>query len=235
MRVFLSKSERKRYYRRIRIKIYLFLGLAIFTIAAIFSFLINWNFFRIDKFEIIGAAKLEEARAEVLKNGLARFLGFSNFLVWPSVIGEVRVEKDYSNNTLRLIAEAPEKFAIWCALDCYWINRGGKTIELAPDTEGSSIPKISGPLPKEELFKNIVAIIDGLAKLPIRIIGYNFDERLQELTALGTRGEKMIFGTRFAPSIKSFNYLNELVSSGQLRTAEYVDLTVENRIYLKPR
>ncbi len=251
-----SKAQHQRRYRNLRIKIYLWAGLvllaAILTVYSIFKL----PFLQIQKIEISGRIDLEALQAEVFKNKLAQFLGIDNFLSWPKEIGGVLIEKDYFTGTLKGITDSPERFIIWCpsagsgqapsgASECYWVNRSGIAVETAPDTEGSAIPKVKDSretallegkhVLSKNLFSNLAKIIDGFAKLPVSIADFNFDDRLQELTANGARGERIIFSLRFAPSERAFSYLKDLISSGKLRASEYVDLTVENRIYLKSR
>lgn len=245
MRVFLSKAQKVKYYRNLRIKIYFFAGLLLVIGAAVVYGITNAPFLKIQKFEVVGNVKLEEAQAEVLTGNLARFLGFNNFLSWPSKLGDIKIEKNFSDGVLRLVGNETRKFAIWCDKECSWVDARGRILETAPDTEGSSIPKIKdsrdltlisgNTVLEENLFGNIVKIIDGLQQLPTRIGSFEFNDRLQELRASGTKGERLIFSVRFTPPPKAFNYLRDLALSGELRGAEYVDLTVENRVYLKPR
>lgn len=246
MRVFLSKAERRRYYRNFRIKAYLFAGILLLIGVAVLYAIFNLPFLKIKHFDVNEGVDLESAQIEVLKSEVARLLGVENFLSWPSKLGKnVEVDKDFFTGTLELVGNFPEKFAIWCSQGCHWLDRKGMVLGPAPDTEGSSIPKIEDlgetalvieqPVLAEELFANIVKILDGLGNLPLRIKGFKFNERLQELIANGTRGERLIFSARFTPPAKSFNYLRDLALAGDLRNAEYVDLTVENRIYLKSR
>lgn len=243
MKVFLSKPERGRYYRGLRIKFYFLTGLALLLAIFVLYGILNLPFLEIKQFEVSGNVRFDDLRAEILKNEFAQLIGFRNFLSWPMKMDGVEVDKDYFSGILKLTAEKPERFAIWCSAECYWVNRQGIVLGLAPDTEGSSIFKINE---KEKqalligkqvllgsLFSNVVGIIEGINSLPFLTAGLEFNPRLQELTATGVRGEKLIFSVRFTPAAKAFSYLNDLILSGKLRNAEYVDLTVENRIYLK--
>lgn len=248
MEVFLSKKQRKRRSRNIRIKLYLWLGLVLLiSVLAVYA-VFKLPFLQIKKFETTGLINLEDVQTAILKGRLARFLGAENFLSWPKEVGNLVVDKDYFKGVLKLTANAPDRFVIWCSansVECYWVDRDGTAVEVAPDTEGSAIFKIkdsrgaqliSGqPVLDKTLFENVVKIVDGISKLPIAIADFGFSELLQELTANGARGERIIFSLRFAPSEKAFSYLNDLIASGKLRASAYVDLTVENRIYLKPR
>ena len=188
---------------------------------------------------------LQEIRGELLKGDLARILGFANFFSWPSEINGFKVEKDLLTGTLKIIANLSGRFAIWCDKECFWVNASGQVLESAPDTEGAAIPKIIGSsegtlkvgswVMSADKFENIQEIVFGLGQLSIGVREYKFNKTLQELIAFGVHGEKIIFSIRFSPSAKIFSYLQELSSSGKLKTSEYVDFTVENRIYLKSK
>lgn len=223
-------------------------GLILLAILLAVYAVIKLPFLQIKKFETAASINLEDVQAVILKNQLARFLGAENFLSWPNKIGNLGIEKDYFSGVLKLTANAPDRFVIWCSansVECYWVGRDGTVVDVAPDTEGSAIFKIKDSrealltigqaVLDKKMFDNLVKIVDGISKLPIAIADFGFNELLQELTANGARGERTIFSLRFAPSEKAFSYLNDLISSGKLRASAYVDLTVENRIYLKPR
>lgn len=245
MSIFLSKPQKRRYYRRLRMKLYCYAGLlTLLVVGALYLFL-NLPFLHIKKFDVAGSADFDQIRGELLKGSLARFLGFQNFFSWPNEISGLKVEKDFLTGTLRIVPAPADHFAIWCGKDCYWVDRSGQLIEKAPDTEGSAIPKItdqseqslkiSAPVMPIEAFANLTKIVDGLNQLSLGISDYQFNARLQELRATTVRDEKLIFSLRFTPSAKLFSYLKELIDSGKLHTAEYLDFTVENRIYLKSR
>lgn len=231
--MFLSKKEKRAYYRRLRIKIYSLGGLFFLTMIFAAYGILNMSFFKIKNVETSGYVDLEKLRSEILKSDIAQFLGHNNFLSWPSEMGSAKIDKNYLEGLLKISNSNPEKFGIWCANECYWFNNSGKLTGLAPDTEGSSIPKVLGVLAESNQLKNIISIIENINALPVRIAYYSYDDRLQELTASGVKKEKIIFSTRFVPSEKTFGYVKDLLLKGELRRSEYLDLTVENRAYLK--
>ncbi len=245
MKLLLSKAEKKRYYRRLRIKIYCSAGLAILAAVLFFYTLLNWQVFKIKEIHAEGAVKLEDARPLVLQKPLARFLGLNNFFSWPGKIGDWQIEKDYSSGILKILGPKLERFAIWCSRECYWVTADGVAVEEAPDTEGTSIAKVmdarNSPIltgrgvTEQGIFNRIASVIAAMGDLPLRIKNYEFNDKRQELAAEGARGERMIFSVRFAPSGKLFDSLLALIKNGELRRSEYADFTVENRIYLKPR
>ncbi len=243
MKALLSKSEKRRHRERARIKSYIFGGAAVLGLTLVAHFFLNANFFRIKSVEISGIVNFEEARAEVLSRVDGRLLGFSNFLAWPGHISGVDVDKNYADGILKLSGPNADQFAIWCALECYWVNHDGIAVAEAPDTEGGAIAKVSDsrklrpiigePVLADGRFAAIAGLISGLGSLPVTISAYHYDADLQELTATPSRGAKLIFSVRFSPSDKLFASLLNLINSGQIRNSVYADFTVEHRVYLK--
>jgi len=242
-KLLLSKREKKKHYRRLRFKIYIFGGLGLIVLAVLFYLLVHSPALKIQDTEITGIVNLDNLKAEVLKSRWSQFWGIDNLLAWPSQIGNVKIKKGYNTRVLKLIGPELERYAIWCAQSCYWVNKEGIAVEKSPDTEGSSIIKVADlrdkvltlarPVFDNDSFKYVAGIFEGLASIPIRMQGYTFDGRLQELTAYGVNGEEFIFSTRFEPTGKLFASLAEVIEKNNLSNVEYIDLTVENRIYLK--
>jgi len=244
-KLLLSKREKKKHYRRLRFKIYIFGGLGLIVLAVLFYLLVHSPALKIKSTEIAGVVNLDNIRVEVLKSRWSQFWGIDNLLAWPSTVGNVKVKREYNTRILKLIGPELEQYAIWCAQSCYWVNKEGIAVERSPDTEGSSIIKVNDlrdkilaiarPVFDNGSFKYVAGIFDGLANLPIRLKEYTFDGRLQELTAHGINGEEFIFSIRFEPTEKLFASLAEVIERNNINNFEYVDLTVENRIYLKQR
>ena len=245
MEIFFSKAQRDRYYHRLRIKIYLIAGaVSLFFVLGAWLVL-NFPLLRINKFELVNLQSAEEARGIILNNWLARFLGFNNFLSWPSQVSDIEIKKEYFGRILTLTRTENPSFAIWCARECYWIDNAGIALEPAPDTEGLSILKISDsrdillaigkPVINGQSLSNIIKIVEGLKTTPLRPEKFEVNEEDREFRATGSRGEKLIFSLQFEPSAKIFSYLAEITQNGRLKSSAYADFTVENRIYLKPR
>lgn len=243
MRIFGSKSEKRRYYLRLRISLYCIIGAVVLVAVGLFYGFLNLPFLKIKSIQISGVVKMEDIRPQVLSGWTAQLLGLNNFLSWPGSVSGVSVEKDYGKGTLTLVGQPADRFAVWCAKKCFWVNRKGTALEGAPDTEGGTIAKINDDrdfnpvsgdtVVGEREFAAIAGIIDGLATVPISIEKISFNSRLQELVAQPTHGAKLIFSARFVPNDKLFSSLNNLVATGQIKASEYADFTVENRIYLK--
>lgn len=221
--------------------------------------LINASFLKIKEIGINGLNKISEEqlinelRGKILEKRLPQFLGFNHFISWPSqialanpLISKITIDKNYFENRLAVFVEERKNYAIWCyAKNCYWFDETGILLEPAPVTEGTLVFIIRNPnerpvilgksIAPEHLWKNTKKILDMLSVLPIKTGELDLDEQLQELTVKGTGGEKLIFSLRFAPSEKMFHYIQNSIATGEIKKAEYIDLTVENRIYLKER
>lgn len=243
MKIFLSKAQKRRHQRQVRLKAYLISALFLLvTIGAVGAFL-KLPIFHIAKFDVPATIDFEELRGGVLSGSVAKFLGFANFLSWPSKVGNFSVRKDYFASTLTVILPESDRFAIWCGKECYWVDRSGIILEKALETEGSVIPQINGSgefifrIGSEVIdgvvFGYLAKVIDGLRGIGFGYKNFNYNDRLQELIVSGVRGEKLIFSARFAPTDKIFGYIKNLSATGKISGAEYLDFTVENRIYFK--
>ncbi len=201
---------------------------------------------------------LDELQAAVLQTAWARALGIHHFVAWPTqiespnpLIAKIDIQKHYLNNRLEIKVQEQEYFAVWCRIgsingtNCFWLNENGITVAPAPDTEGALIYRVVEKNDNESVlgdeiinqreWPNIKNILIGLSDLPIKIKEFVYNSRLQELAAYGVASEKLIFSTRLNYGEKVFSYIKTAAEKGDLKRAEYLDLTVENRIYLKPR
>ena len=76
-------------------------------------------------------------------------------------------------------------------------------------------------------------IIDFFNTTGLSVEKYLLKGGLYEIRAQIIDGPEIRFSLRFDPK-NSLDALSTLIQKGNLKNAEYVDLTVENRIYLKP-
>lgn len=236
-------------------------GIAMAGILLIY-FLLNLPVFKIESLEVIGLKKIAEEKildglkGSILENSFARILGLGHFLAWPGkidirnpLISEIRIKKDYLNKKIVIEVEEKKEYAIWCYIysnkqnNCYWFDREGIILEKAPSAEGSLVFTINErsdreiylgmPVMAERPWNNVKKILEIFENLPIKITAFELDQRLQELTADGSATARIVFSLRFPPSEKLSSYLKTISENGELAKAEYLDLTVENRIYLK--
>lgn len=243
MEIFNSPTQRRKHYRRLRIKIYFLAGLVLLLSVLTFYAVLKLPAFQIKSFEISGPVKLEEARGLILNNLWARVLGYQNFFSWPKEIADIKIEKDYLAGILKIASPEPERFAVWCGDSCFWVDSLGVVIESAPDTEGSVIFKIQSDQQEpittgksvisENTFTVISKILIGLKNTPLAIETISLDSGLQELVIVTAEKTKLFFSYRFIPSERIFEYISEISQNGKLKKLKYVDFTVEHRIYEK--
>lgn len=120
---------------------------------------------------------------------------------------------------------------------CYWIDKEGTVFSEAPSTEGSMVSVIFdsrlgvlalGSRVEEDRFVgNLISILENLNMLDLEINRIDFNDELQELTVSTTDGPTIMFGLRYdsaknIPLIKNLDYKN----------LKYIDLRVENRIFI---
>ncbi len=243
MKVFGTKAEKRRYYRRLRIKIYAGAGIAALVVVGIIYGMFHAPFLKITAVEVRGVANADQIRMAVIGSWRGRVFGADNFLAWPGMIGGVSIEKHYGEGKVVLVGEPADRFAIWCATACVWVNQKGTALEGAPDTDGGAVAKVNDardftpalgqPVLPVAQFAAVAGVLAGMKDLPITIEKYTFDNDLEELIATPTSGGRLIFSVRFVPNDKLFGSLKNLITGGQVRSAEYLDFTVENRIYVK--
>ncbi len=257
---FLKSRQKER--RRVRIKLYLWIGVAALVIVLSAWAFLKAPFFNIKEIEVTGITKLsqedviDELQSVVLQTAWARALGIHHFVAWPTqmkspnpLIAKIDIQKHYLSNLLEIKIQEQEYFSVWCrigsvnGMNCFWLNENGIAVAPAPDTEGALIYRIvekndnefalGGEIINQREWPNIKNILAGLSDLPIKIKEFIYNSRPQELTAYGTAGEKLIFSARLNYGEKVLGYIRTAAEKGDLKRAEYLDLTVENRIYLK--
>ncbi|MDP3901788.1 MAG: hypothetical protein Q8Q37_02340 [bacterium] len=246
-----GKQSRK---RRLwfRIKLYLISGGFLLVLLLVF-YISQSSFFRIDKIEISGLRSFTETeflnnlKPVVLNSYLAGALGFNNYIVWlkdikydhPAII-KIDTETNFTNKTLKLEVYEREPYGIWCASKetiCHWFDREGVVFARSPATEGFLLYKINGPLPNNEdlilAFKRLGAALDVLNQNKVLVRSINFDDKSQELTIETYERAKIILSLRFDVSDLLVSAIESVVKKVGLDKINYIDLTVENRIYYK--
>lgn len=131
------------------------------------------------------------------------------------------------------------------ARECWWFDgEDGILFEEAPNSEGQLFLKISEEsaetrglgqrvLP-DYLFANLKSILNAIAAMNLRVKDLKLDQKVQELAVVTFDGAKMVFSLRFSPA-NNLAALSEILSATPLEAVDYVDLTVENKVYLKNR
>ena len=255
------KEERRKKRRVLRRKWYALCAVLLFAVVGLIYAARGSPLFKIRSLILVGGgdatpAIMSAAEKEVLARGATRWLGASNMLAWPRALKlaspalmELSITKDFIHRTLVLSIQRSPRFGIWCVSpqppECWWFNREGNALERAPMSEGSLILRIEDnaffvPAAGEPLYdashyaavKKILSFLETGAIPAARIA---LDRMKQELSVETLEGTRLLWSTRFVPPDSLFSFLITQQKAGGLRTAEYVDLTIENRVYVKPR
>jgi len=202
---------------------------------------------------------LSSIEKTLFENPSVRILGEDNYFSWPEKIKplnpeheEIMVSKYFFENKIKIDVKQKEKLGIWCKMplepkaitQCFWLNqKDGSLITEAPATKGQLIYQIdetqtsqtkeSERVMKENLFENFKKILIALKDFNISVKSIFFDESLEELKVATKENTEIIFSLRFNPLKKSIPALAEILNKSSLSEIKYINLTVENKIYLK--
>jgi hypothetical protein len=175
----------------------------------------------------------------------------------------IKVSKKLFDKTLKITTIPRERFAIWCrnvnvgvndestgeALvvpDCYWIDEHGIAYEPALETSGQLIlavyEKKNGaalsagqPVASKNTFFNIHKALAALPALNMGVKRITIDRDLDELRIDTYSGAFVQMSIRFDPRPSALPALKRMMEKPGLKSLEYVNLTVPNRAFYKPR
>lgn len=255
MEIYSDKKRISKKRRALRIKIY-FAFLLLALLVFVFYYLITHSsVFKIKNILIENNKFLtnEEILISLKQKVLSTFFGgqagFENILAWPS--GEIKIsdpailnidiEKEWWKREVLVKVNERERFAIWCnsqANNCYWIDKEGYVFADAPVTEGSLVFTIFdkgnsnlflGARVEEDRFVgNFISILKNFYRTGFEIKKITSDSALKEIRIATLEGPFFIFSTRVDPS-KNLSLIKDL----DLNKVEYIDLTVDDKIFYK--
>jgi len=257
MQIYSDKKAFAKRKRIFRIKIYFLLFFVVLIAFGIYYFLVFSSVFKIKSISIENNHFLTEEdilrdlKQIALSNSLGGQAGFDNMWSWPSgkikvfnpAISELDINKNWLNQTIRIEVIERDRFAIWCVFNgssCYWMDRQGVVFAQAPLTEGSLVYTIfdlrkndlflGSKVEEERFIDNLIIVLNNLNKTGFEAKKIIFNGELKEIRVETVEGPILLFSIRFneAANISSIKDLN-------LITAEYIDLTVDNKIYYKNR
>jgi len=174
-----------------------------------------------------------------------------NTTIRHPLIKSVSVRRDFFTRTILIKIEERIRAGIWCyaavaATDpaaCYWHDAAGIILGPAPETAGalltqinddrSARPAIGATVIEPRYFAILSHILAELGKNSLHFNSFRLDQAHQELSAITETGTRIVFSLRFKPTPPVFEFLKKLIDEKQLAKLNYVDLTVENRIYTK--
>lgn len=199
------------------------------------------------------AEVLENVKTDLFKNTVARFLGIRNYFSWPDdfslqnpKIAELNLDKSWLRKRIILSIKERDLEGIWCfekSNPCFWFDQDGVLFKTAQNTEGYLITKITSdvkPRPPilgakvvpNEWFSRIKTILNFFEREKIKTFNNKVLTSLHEFRTKTADGVEIRFSLRFDPE-SALAAVKTLKEKGELTNAVYVDLTVENRVYVK--
>ncbi len=254
---YIEPARRRRAFK-FRVKVYLITGAVVCVLAIAAGFIIHASIFQIKKVEVVGLqgesqeAFLARIRPMLTRSMLGRVLSTTNYFVWPRTltlndphIAQVEVRKSFFRREVTITVTPRASFGIWCfAVEsaCVWIDNAGTVLEKAPVPEGVLIPVVydSAPTPlpsgehvlPSEMFMTVVNTLKALHDLKIPVKHYELNRISEELHAL-TPTTVIKISLRLTDSRTAIDALQTLLQKEPLSKFEYIDLTVEKRIFVK--
>lgn len=263
IRVTTSRLQRRRaFFRRLRIYGY---GAGIILLALGIGYLVIISpLFKISSVVVEGGETIDrDALLATLKKQVAAsrlgWLGTDNYLAWPSGIDystaqvkDVSVKKSIFSRSIVITASARDRYAVWCANrsasgePCYWVDPSGIMFARAPVAEGqlvqtiyddgtATIGAIGDPVLASSSFLFVKKIIAGTKRFELRVHSMTVSRALQELILETATGARVNFSLRFDPEPTALPALARFMEKPGLDKLEYVNLTVENRAFIKTR
>src|SRR3989344_136163 len=195
----------------------------------------------------------------VFQNRLKGFLGFNNYFTWPSniklknpLVASVDIDKRLLEKKILVRVEERQSYGIWCVVGqlsnvqgqlsaCYWFDKDGVLFEEAPVPEGhlilrinsdlETMPMLGEPAVSAEFYVNMDQIFKFFRETGLPIDSYVLKNDLQEFRAQVKDSPEIRFSLRFDVK-NSLDALGLLIQKEDWKKAHYIDLTVENRVYL---
>ncbi|HVO28955.1 MAG TPA: hypothetical protein VMT81_03165 [Candidatus Paceibacterota bacterium] len=196
-------------------------------------------------------------------NGLKAMLGFTNMLVWPGALptstvavipqlADVSIAKDYFLHTITVTVAERQPFAVWCLMAaedssssdaCYWIDDTGTAFQRTLDTQGGVISVIhdyaqggvalGGKVLPADLLANLLSVLGVLRSSGVGVEDISIrDLALQEVDVTTSAGPLLKFSLHF-PADNDLAILGNLAAKPDFGDLQYVDFTVQNRVYYK--
>ena len=240
---FVGQQQKKRRLHY-RIKIYSYIAGIFILLIAGWYFLGRSPIFQIKTIAVEGLTIfsneefLNNLKPEIIDGRIGGALGYSNYLAWPKefeythpAIVSLQVEKYFWDKKISLSIVERDRYGIWCSEErCSWFDKGGSFFGNAPNTEGYLVYRINGPWPTQGM-PNILQALTVMGERNVRTKKIVFDKGRQELKVYTAAGAKIIFSTRIDPTVIFLTAYDGIIKKIGLESIDYLDLTVENRIY----
>ena len=256
-----SRMQRRRaFFRRLRWYGY-FAGVAL-LLTGLTYLCVYSPMFRITEVKIVGAGQMQtEALLAALKVQVAAsplgWLGNDNYLAWPdelpyrtAQVQNISIQKSFLPRSITIHVTPRTRYAVWCndiearQQSCYWVDPNGIIFERAPIAEGQLVQTIyddaSGafgligePVLAESSFQIVKKVVEGTQALGLAVRRMRITHELQELRVDTEQGARILFSLRFDPEPTALPALARFMKKPGLTRVEYLNLTVENRAYVK--
>ncbi len=202
------------------------------------------------------ASLIGQLKRQVIGTTAGKFFGVENYFGWSTGLTYsdikykgIEIAKDISGRTITVTATPRERVIAWCDQTtetiCYWTDETGIAFETAPIPEGQLVlrvddvraegtpPLLGNTVILPAQFEVVKKILRGLGELAIRFNRATLNRELQELRVSTLAGAQLVFSTRFDPTATALPAVERFRQSPGLANIKSVDLTVENRAFLK--
>ncbi|PIR89361.1 MAG: hypothetical protein COU07_00475 [Candidatus Harrisonbacteria bacterium CG10_big_fil_rev_8_21_14_0_10_40_38] len=257
----IAKKRKDLRWFKFRLKFYALSGVFGLILIGVFYLFRYTPMFQIKSIGINGADK-EESKAlladfkqSVFKTTSAKLFGTdSYFAVSEEEIStekyeSIKIDKKLFKHEASITVVPRNRLGIWCregdaGTSCWFFDdKEGIAIEETLEGEGHLIIKIveknnekvvaGETLINKKFFERIKKIIDGTSKIDLDVKRFEINTGYQEFSAIITGGAKIIFSLRFDPEKESLSALSKILNENSLSSISYIDLSVENKLYIK--
>jgi hypothetical protein len=263
--VYAARVEQKRRWLGFRLKLYAFAAIAaLFGIGAFYALRESDRFY-ISDVRVIGvtdeAARELRGIAELSAHTsfIGKLFGPMNFFAWPNNLvvsdpayASVEITKSFFKRSVVITAKPRTRSGIWCVPQeaeaelCWWFDdRDGVVLGRAPGSVGQLIVRVhetephsiavGEPVLREPIFSRFTAITDALRAAEIAVREFFLSQAAFELTAVTHAGTRIVFSLRFDATTASIPALRQFLAKTPLKMLQYIDLTVERKMYVKRR
>jgi len=205
---------------------------------------------------------IQDLRLLLAETSAGAILGTNHYLAWPKLISDppiefdsIEVEKSLTKREITIKAKPRTKYGLWCAekpesnpefvlATCYWLDPSGIIFKEGPIAGGQLVPTIYEksasqlapskiPIINAEEFSTIKNILTGIKAINLSFEKIFLDRANQEIEVSLSNKTIVQFSLRIDPIKTALPALAKLNSEDKLSQMNYIDLTVENRAFIK--
>ncbi len=252
-------QRRRQFFKRLRLYAYIS-GIFLLIISAAYL-ITRSSFFKLGEIKIVSTEPINESlllatlRTQVAARPIAAWLGADSYFAWPldlryaaPNIATISIEKSFWAKIITITVIPRDRYAVWCGQEgsCAWVDTDGILFQPAPVAEGQlvqtifdtgvhSLGMIGDPVLSSSSFGVVKKTIDGVKRMNIGVSRIAVDGELQELQLTTNTGALIRMSLRFDPSVTALPAIGRFAEKPGFSKIEYLNLTVENRAYVKYR